>query len=154
MTKICLFVCSIVSLLFCISCSGERTVEPIDIEALVERLQTTDSDVSVGSTKYYKMALANAQGDDLYYYYIQTEYAGSIPTVDGLHMAAIGTVVEYLHAEDSREIMVNGNKAVIYVFPDREYLCWTLSAEDSCVIEYVPGSLPEADIIEMAESVW
>lgn len=54
-------------------------------------------------------------------------------------MGAIGTVVEYFHAEDSREIMVNGNKAVIYVFPDREYLCWTISAEDSCVIECVPS---------------
>ena len=68
-------------------------------------------------------------------------------------MAAIGAVVEYFYAEDSREIMVNGKKAVIYTFPNKEYLCWTLSPEDSCVIEYVPGTLHEADIIMIAESV-
>ena len=147
---ICLF--SLV-LLCSISCSSEKTAEPIDIEALVERLQTIDSDVTLGSTKYYKMTLANDQVEDLYYYYIQTEYAGSIPKVEGLHMAAIGAVVEYFYAEDSHEIMVNGKKAVIYTFPNKEYLCWTLSPEDSCVIEYVPGTLHEADIIMIAESV-
>ena len=73
--------------------------------------------------------------------------------MDGLHLAAIEAVVEYFSAEDSREIMVNGNKAVIYTFPNKEYLCWTLSPEASCVIEYVPGTLPEADIVMMAESV-
>jgi len=153
MAKKGFIICLFSLLLFCISCSGEKTAESIDIEALVERLQTIDSDVSLGTTKYYKMTLANDQGEDLYYYYIQTEYAGSIPEVDGLHMAAIEAVVEYFRAEDSREIMVNGNKAVIYTFPNKEYLCWTLSPEDSCVIEYVPGTLPEADIVMMAESV-
>lgn len=33
------------------------------------------------------------------------------------------------------------------------YLCWTISPTYSCVLEYTAGSISEADIFHMAESV-
>lgn len=36
---------------------------------------------------------------------------------------------------------------------DRAFLCWTISPEISCVIEYSPASVTRADIFKMAESV-
>jgi len=55
--------------------------------------------------------------------------------------------------ENRRDCEVNGLEAVIGELDGLTYLCWTISPTYSCVLEYTAGSIPEADIFRMAESV-
>jgi hypothetical protein len=36
---------------------------------------------------------------------------------------------------------------------DQTYLCWTISPQHSCVMEYIVGTMTEKEIFRMAESV-
>ncbi len=62
-------------------------------------------------------------------------------------------IVDIDNAEDSKETKILEYDAVIYTLNEREYLCWTISPEISCVLEYTPGTVSDEDIRLMAESV-
>ena len=62
-------------------------------------------------------------------------------------------VVNMTLIENKRECKVNEYDASLCEQGDRSYLCWTLSPEISCVIEYAKGAVEEASIFRMAESV-
>ena len=70
-----------------------------------------------------------------------------------LDMNAIGMIVDLEQMENRRECKVNEYDALLCELGDRSYLCWTLSPEISCMIEYSKGSVEEASIFRMAESV-
>jgi len=91
--------------------------------------------------------------DDIRYYYCKTTYSGEIPELTGVHLEAIRGVINPDSAEESRDAEVLDYAAVIYTMNGREYLCWTISQEESCVIEYTPGTVSEEEIRLMAESV-
>lgn len=42
---------------------------------------------------------------------------------------------------------------MFYEKDGRRFLCWTLSPQETCVLEYSPDAVSEADILRMAESV-
>lgn len=124
------------------------------VEKILEQIREVDSSATLySSTDYYKLVYSNDAGDEINFYNVKTEYYGEIREVEGVHIDAISSVINPILAESSRELLINDKEAIIYTYNGREYLCWTISPEDSCVIEYEPGVFPEEEIIKMAESV-
>lgn len=55
--------------------------------------------------------------------------------------------------ENYRSGKINSLDAVMGELNGQTYLCWTISPTYSCVLEYTSGSISEADIFRMAESI-
>lgn len=68
-------------------------------------------------------------------------------------MNAIGMVIDMTQIKNKQECKVNEYDAFLCEMGDRSYLCWTLSPEISCVIEYNAERTAQEDIFRMAESV-
>lgn len=119
-----------------------------------EAMQKVDPDFkSLGYTEVTKISYAIVGGGDIQYYYCKTTYFDEIPELTGVHLQAIRGVIDPDTAESSRESKVLDYDAIIYTLEEREYLCWSLSPEDSCILEYTPGTISENDLWMMAESV-
>ena len=119
-----------------------------------EAMQEVDPDFkSLGYTEVTKISYEIEGGGDIQYYYCKTSYFDEIPELTGVHLEAIRGVIDPDMAENSREAEVLDYDAIIYTLEGREYLCWSLSPEDSCVLEYTPGTISEDDLWMMAESV-
>ena len=96
----------------------------------------------------------NPDGDTITYYCCTTTYIDEAPSeYIGIHQAALEQVVDIGALKNSRDCEVNGLVAVIGELDGQTYLCWTISPTYSCVLEYKEGSISEADIFRMAESV-
>ena len=94
------------------------------------------------------------EGNTIVYYCCRTAYLqNESGEYAGLNMDAIGLVIDLDLIENRRECKVNAYDAFLCELGGRNYLCWTLSPEISCVIEYSPGTVPEESIFRMAESV-
>ena len=87
------------------------------------------------------------------FYFLKTEYEGNMPEILGLNTSAIECVVSESSAEGIRECNVGDYPAVIYETSGYDYLCWTISDEISCVLEYDESSVSEEEIFKVAESV-
>ena len=97
---------------------------------------------------------ANSDGDTIVYYCCQTTYIEDEYSVDaGLNTEALGMVIDFAKIENMRSCKVNEYDAFRCELGKRSYLCWTISPENSCVIEYSSDVNDEADIFRMAESV-
>ena len=119
-----------------------------------EVMQEADPDFkSLGYTEVTKISYEIEGGGDIQYYYCKTTYFDEIPELTGVHLEAIRAVIDPDTAEDSRDSKVLDYDAIIYTLEGREYLCWSLSPEDSCVLEYTPGTISEDDLWMRAESV-
>ena len=119
-----------------------------------EVLREIDPDYQVfGFTEVKEIIYELEGGDDIRYYYCKTTYSGEIPELTGVHLEAMRGVIDPASAEENRDAEVLDYAAVIYTMDGREYLCWTISPEESCVIEYTPGTVSEEEIRLMAESV-
>ena len=119
-----------------------------------EAMQEVDPEFkSLGYTEVTKISYEIEGGGDIQYYYCKTSYFDEIPELTGVHLEAIRGVIDPDMAENSREAEVLDYDAIIYTLEGREYLCWSLSPEDSCVLEYTPGTISKDDIWLMAESV-
>ena len=117
-------------------------------------MQEVDPDFkSLGYTEVTNISYAMEGGGDIQYYFCKTTYFDEILELTGVHLEAIRDVIDPDMAEDSRESKVLDYDAIIYTLNGREYLCWSLSPEDSCVLEYTPGTISEDDLWLMAESV-
>lgn len=68
-------------------------------------------------------------------------------------MDAIGLVIDVSQIENKRECTANEYDAFLCEIGERSYLCWTLSPEISCVIEYSAKTTANDDILQIAESV-
>lgn len=102
----------------------------------------------------FPMTYSNVSGDTIVYYVCKTTYYLDTPvSVEGVDEEAIKSIIDSKKSESSRECKVNDADAVIYVKGNREYLCWTMSSEYSCIIEYSPENVAEEEIFKMAESV-
>ena len=119
-----------------------------------EALQEVDPDFkSLGYTEVTQISYDHEDGYDIQYYFCKTTYFDEIPELTGVHLEAIRGVIDPDTAESSRDTKVLDYDAIIYTLEDREYLCWSLSPEDSCVLEYTPGTISDDDLWTMAESV-
>lgn len=96
----------------------------------------------------------DSEGNTIVYYCIQTAYLENESGDDtGLNINAIGMVIDPELVGNKRECRVNEYDAFLCELGDRSYLCWTLSPELSCVIEYSAEAISEESIFRMAESV-
>ena len=126
-----------------------------EIYKVESALKEVDEDCECQSvSKVTPFTYTDSEGNTIVYYCIQTAYLENESGDDtGLDMNAIGMVIDADQIETRRKCMVNEYNAFLCELGDRSYLCWTLSPETSCVIEYSKGSIDEADIFRMAESV-
>ena len=126
-----------------------------EIYKVENALQEVDEDYECQSvSKVTPFTYTDSEGNTIIYYCVQTAYLENESGDDaGLDMNAIRMVVNPEQMENERECKVNEYDALLCELGDRSYLCWTLSPELSCVIEYSEGSVEEASIFRMAESV-
>ena len=118
-------------------------------------LQEADADIRCRSvSRVTPFTYMDSGGNTIVYYCIQTVFPGN-GSADhtGLDVNAIGMVIDMTQIENRRECKVNEQDAFLCELGDRSCLCWTISPETSCVIEYSGKTAEEADIFRMAESV-
>ena len=118
-------------------------------------LKEVDEDYECQSVaKVTPFTYTDSEGNTIIYYCIQTAYLeNESGGYTGLDMNAIGLVIDADQIQKKQECKVNEYDAFLCALGDRSYLCWTLSPEVSCVIEYRAESINESIIVRMAESV-
>ena len=118
-------------------------------------LKEVDEDYECKSiSKVTPYTYADPDGNTIVYYccqttYIEDEYGDNT----GLNTDAIGMVIDFAQIRNRQDCKVNEYNAFQCEMGDHSYLCWTISPEISCVIEYSADVNDEADILRMAESV-
>mgnify|MGYP003462482133 CR=1 FL=1 len=118
-------------------------------------LKQVDEDYECNSiSKVTPFSYTDSEGNVITYYCCQTTYLSDESGEDtGLNTDAIGMVIDFAQIKNRRECKVNAYDAFQCEMGERSYLCWTISPEISCVIEYSADVNDEADIFRMAESV-
>ena len=126
-----------------------------EIYKVENALQEVDEDYECQSVaKVTPFPYTDSEGNTIVYYCIQTAYLENESGDDtGLDITAISMVIDPELIGNKREYRVNEYDAFLCKLGEQSYLCWTLSPELSCVIEYSEGSVEEASIFRMAESV-
>ena len=126
-----------------------------EIYKLETALKEVDEDYECQSvSKVTPFTYTDSEGNTIVYYCIQTAYLeNESGDYTGLDMNTISLVVGTQLIENKRECKVNEYDAFMCELGNRSYLCWTLSPEISCVIEYSPEAISEENILRMAESV-
>ena len=118
-------------------------------------LKEVDEDYACKSlSKVTPFSYTDSEGNIITYYCCQTTYlADEYGENTGLNTDAIGMVIDFTQIQNRRECKVNAYNAFQCEMGEHSYLCWTISPEISCVIEYSADVNDEADIFRMAESV-
>ncbi len=118
-------------------------------------LKELDEDYECKSiSKVTPYTYADSAGNTITYYCCQTTYISDEYGEDiGLNTDAIGMVIDFAQIENKRHCKVNEYDAFQCEIEKCSYLCWTISPEISCIIEYNAEIVDEADIFRMAESV-
>ena len=118
-------------------------------------LKEVDEDYECKSiSKVTPFTYTDSEGNTIVYYCCQTTYVSDESgEYTGLNTDAIGMVIDFAQIKNRCECKVNTYNAFQCEMGERSYLCWTISPEISCVIEYSADAVEEADIIRMAESV-
>lgn len=126
-----------------------------EIYKVENALKKVDEDYECQSvSKVNPFTYTDSEGNTIVYYCCQTAYVSNESgEYTGLNMDAIGLVIDISQIENRRECTVNDYGAFFCEIGDRSYLCWTLSPEISCVLEYNEKALNEEDILWMAGSV-
>ena len=126
-----------------------------EIYKVENALKEVDEDYECQSVaKVTPFTYTDSEGNTIVYYCIQTAFLeNESGGYTGLDMNAIGMVVDMTQIENKGECKVNEYAAFLCELGERSYLCWTLSPEISCVIEYNAERTAQEDIFRMAESV-
>lgn len=126
-----------------------------EIYRVENALKEVDADYECQSVaKVTPFPYTDSEGNTIVYYCIQTAYLENESGGNtGLDMNAISMVVDPELIENKRDCKVNEYDAFLCELVARSYLCWTLSPEISCVIEYSPEAVSEDSVFRMAKSV-
>ena len=118
-------------------------------------LKEVDEDYECKSlSKVTPYTYADSSGNTIVYYCCQTTYIeNGYGDNTGLNTEALGMVINFAKIENKRSCKVDEYDAFQCEMGERSYLCWTISPEISCVIEYSADTINEADIFRMAKSV-
>ena len=118
-------------------------------------LNEVDEDYACRSlSKVTPFSYTDSEGNIITYYCCQTSYLSDEYGEDtGLNTDAIGMVIDFAQIQNRRECKVNAYDAFQCETGESSYLCWTISPEISCVIEYSEDVNDVTDIFRMAESV-
>ena len=105
-------------------------------------------------SKVTPFSYTDSEGNIITYYCCQTSYlSDQSGEYTGLNTDAIGMVIDFAQIQNRRDCKVNEYDAFLCEMGERSYLCWTISPEISCVIDYNADVNAEEDIFRMAESV-
>ena len=105
-------------------------------------------------SKVTPFSYTDSEGNIITYYCCQTSYLSAEYEEDtGLNTDAIGMVIDFAQIKNRQDCKVKAYDAFRCEMGGRAYLCWTISPEISCIIEYSADVNNEADILRMAESV-
>lgn len=150
---IILGVCRYVELRQCQTNPNWKVAE--QIYNMENALKEVDEDFECKSiSKVTPYTYADSSGNTITYYCCQTTYISDEHEENtGMNTDAIGMVIDFAEIEKKRHCKVNEHDAFQCKMGERSYLCWTISLEISCVIEYSADAIDEADIFRMAESV-
>jgi len=126
-----------------------------EIYKVESALKEVDEDCECQSvSKVTPFPYTDSEGNTIVYYCIQTAYLeNESGGYTGLDMNAIDMVIDPELIGNKRECRVTEYDAFLCKLGDQSYLCWTLSPELSCVIEYSAKAISEESIFRMAESV-
>ena len=118
-------------------------------------LKEVDEDYACQSlSKVTPFSYTDSEGNIITYYCCQTTYlADEYGENTGQNTDAFGMEIDFTQIHYRRECKVNAYNAFQCEMGEHSYLCWTISPEISCVIEYSADVNDEADIFRMAESV-
>ena len=118
-------------------------------------LKEVDEDYACKSlSKVTPFSHTDSGGNIITYYCCQTSYLlDESGEYTGLNTDAIGMVIDFAQIRNRRDCKVNAYDAFQCEMGERSYLCWTISPEISCIIEYGADTIGEKDIFKMAESV-
>ena len=118
-------------------------------------LKEVDEDYECKSiSKVTPYTYADPDGNTIVYYCCQTTYiSDEYEDNTELNTDAIGMVIDFAQIQNRQDCKINEYDAFRCEMGERSYLCWTISPEISCVIEYNAVVNEEADIFRMAESV-
>ena len=125
------------------------------IFSIENALKEVDEDYTCKSiSKVTPYTYADPDGNTIVYYCCQTTYiADEYGDNTKLNTDAIGMVIDFAQIRNRQDCKVNEYDAFQCEMGERSYLCWTISPEISCVIEYNADAIADADIFRMAESV-
>lgn len=125
------------------------------IYSIEKALKEVDEDFQCESiSKVTPYTYADPDGNTIVYYCCQTTYMEDVYGDDaGLNTEALGMVIDFSQIENRRSCKVKEYDAFQCEMGGRSYLCWTISPELSCIIEYSENVNTEAEILRMAESV-
>ena len=125
------------------------------IFSIENALKEVDEDYTCKSiSKVTPYTYADPDGNTIVYYCCQTTYiADEYGDNTKLNTDAIGMVIDFAQIRNRQDCKVNEYDAFQCEMGERSYLCWTISPEISCVIEYSADVNDKADILRMAESV-
>lgn len=118
-------------------------------------LKEIDEDYECKSiSKVTPYTYEDSAGNTIVYYCCQTTYIeDESGEYTGLNTDAIGMVIDFAQIQNRQDCKVNAYDAFQCEMGECSYLCWTISPEISCVIEYGAEAIEKADIFRMAESV-
>ena len=118
-------------------------------------LKEVDKDYECKSiSKVTPYTYEDSAGNTITYYCCQTTYIeDEHGETTGLNTDAIGMVIDFAQIQNRQDCKVNAYDAFRCEMGERSYLCWTISPEISCVIEYSADVNDVTDIFRMAESV-
>ena len=118
-------------------------------------LQEMDEDWKLESlSEASPYVIKGPNGVSINYYCCITSYLNEEPAeIDGLNQTALDLVVDIDTLEHRSDCKVGTWDGVQGELDGLAYLCWTVSPQYSCVLEYTAGTVAEDDIFRMAESV-
>ena len=118
-------------------------------------LKEVDEDYECKSiSKVTPFTYTDSEGNTIVYYCCQTTYVSDESgEYTGLNTDAIGMIINFTQIQNRQDCKVNEYDAFQCEMGECSYLCWTISPEISCIIEYGADAIAEADIFRMAESV-
>lgn len=117
-------------------------------EVLGDEYKKQTETVVAGTLKY-----ADKEGNAINYHILKTTYYEADPNaVQGLNVDALGVLFDPDRAISCKEMKIKDWDAALYVFEEFSYLCWTDTPEVSYVLEYNPDTIPDEEILKMAES--
>lgn len=125
------------------------------IFSIENALKELDEDYECQSiSKVTPFTYTDSEGNSIIYYCCQTTYiSDESGEYTGLNTDAMGVVIDFAQIRNRRDCKVNEYDAFQCEMGERSYLCWTISPEISCIIEYSADVNNEADIFQMAKSV-
>ena len=156
-TFVLLAVFLILGTVFAISAFAKDDVTPQEMasrienaihEVLGDEYKKQTETVVAGTLKY-----ADKEGNAINYHILKTTYYEADPNaVQGLNVDALGVLFDPDRAISCKEMKIKDWDAALYVFEELSYLCWTDTPEVSYVLEYNPDTIPDEEILKMAES--